>query len=114
MRNGVMMKAHRYVWEQLVAPIAPGMVLDHICFVPQCVNPSHLRVVTQKQNSEHLRGATKASTTGVRNVFRVSGGKYVVQIRHNRKLIHIGTYVTLDDAAEAAQSARARIFTHAD
>lgn len=47
--NGGMRLAHRVVYE-LVAPIPAGMVLDHLCRVPRCVNPSHLQPVTQGEN----------------------------------------------------------------
>lgn len=43
--------AHRVGWELYRGPIGAGMVLDHICRVPACVNPDHLRVVTQRQNT---------------------------------------------------------------
>ena len=35
----------------LVGPIPFGMVLDHVCRTPNCVNPAHLRVVTRRQNN---------------------------------------------------------------
>ena len=47
-------KAHRMAWELLVGPIPDGMVLDHLCRNPRCVNPDHLEVVTQRINM--LRG----------------------------------------------------------
>lgn len=44
------MLAHRWVWQQFFGPIAEGMVIDHICQNRGCVNPHHLRVVTQAEN----------------------------------------------------------------
>ena len=46
--------AHRFSFEQVRGPIPEGLVLDHLCRVRHCVNPSHLEPVTQKENS--LRG----------------------------------------------------------
>ncbi len=43
---------HRAVWEELVGPIADGLHIDHLCFNPPCVNPEHLRPVTQAINSQ--------------------------------------------------------------
>ena len=43
--------AHRYAYELLVDKIPPGMTIDHICKVRNCVNPDHLRVMTQSANS---------------------------------------------------------------
>lgn len=43
--------AHRVFYERYVATIQPGMPLDHICKVPSCVNPDHLRPVSVRENS---------------------------------------------------------------
>ncbi len=41
---------HRIVWEQLVGQIPPGLVIDHLCRVRDCVNPDHLRTLTMLDN----------------------------------------------------------------
>ena len=46
------MLAHRYAWEFLVGPIPEGLVIDHLCCFPRCVNPRHLQPVTQAVNME--------------------------------------------------------------
>jgi len=50
----VMLCAHRVAWElsgrELPNKRRDGLVLDHICRTPLCVNPDHLRVVTQAAN----------------------------------------------------------------
>lgn len=42
--------AHRWAYEHFRGPIPAGMVLDHLCRTPACVNPDHLEVVTQTEN----------------------------------------------------------------
>lgn len=42
--------AHRAVFELYYGPIPQGLVLDHICRNPGCVNPEHLEPVTQREN----------------------------------------------------------------
>lgn len=42
--------AHRWLFMQLFGPIPDGMVIDHTCQNPGCVNPHHLRAVTQATN----------------------------------------------------------------
>jgi hypothetical protein len=37
--------AHRYVYEQAHRPLAPDEHLHHLCHVPACVNPEHLKPV---------------------------------------------------------------------
>lgn len=50
-------RAHRiaYLWTN--GPIAPGLVLDHLCRNTRCVRPSHLEPVTDRTNI--LRGFGK-------------------------------------------------------
>ena len=43
--------AHRATYTLLVGTIPHGMVIDHLCFVKSCVNPSHLEAVTPRENS---------------------------------------------------------------
>lgn len=53
------LRAHRYAYETLKEPILAGLVLDHLCRNPCCVNPAHLEPVTQRTNI--LRGVGLAA-----------------------------------------------------
>jgi hypothetical protein len=44
------MLAHRVFYEDAYGPIPAGMVIDHLCRVPSCVNPAHLQAVSQAEN----------------------------------------------------------------
>lgn len=48
--------AHRLVYTQLIGPISEGLVLDHLCRRPPCVNPDHLDPCSRGENV--VRGDT--------------------------------------------------------
>lgn len=114
-RRGNQKRAHRVAYEMEVGPIPRGMVLDHRCHNRLCVNPGHLRPVTQKQNGEHRAGPPLHSRTGVLGVsLREDRGLYVVRVGHNGEEFHGGQFATLQEAAEAARQLRLSLFTHND
>jgi hypothetical protein len=52
--------AHRVSYALLVGPIPNGHDVDHLCRVRHCVNPSHLRAVTHRENilAPHCQGSS--------------------------------------------------------
>jgi hypothetical protein len=42
---------HRLVYECCVGDIPPGLTIDHLCRVRNCVNPDHLEAVTNRDNT---------------------------------------------------------------
>lgn len=49
--EGRMVGVHRVVYEAAYGPIPDGLVIDHLCRNPSCVNPLHLEAVTQSENA---------------------------------------------------------------
>lgn len=48
-------RAHRVSYETFVGPIPDDLTIDHTCYVPACVNPSHLRPLTLSKNVSEAR-----------------------------------------------------------
>lgn len=42
---------HRVAWVHVFGPIPEGMTVDHICRQRRCVNPAHLRLLTNVDNA---------------------------------------------------------------
>lgn len=59
--GGVRRVAHRVAFELERGPIPDGLVLDHLCREPRCVNPAHLEPVTQRENTMRGVGPTSAN-----------------------------------------------------
>ena len=52
--HGKNLLAHRVSYETYIGKIPAGMKVLHKCDVPNCVNPNHLFLGTQKQNVEDM------------------------------------------------------------
>jgi hypothetical protein len=67
-QNRVTRKVATVAWELKNArEVPPGLVLDHLCRNPWCVNPDHLEAVTQKENWD--RGDGPNSIKGRKRFF---------------------------------------------
>lgn len=108
--------AHRFSYEEAYGTIPSGLVIDHICYNPVCVNPEHLRAVTPKQNLENRAGAqVNNKSSGVRGVYWHKGRKkWLASVTHNKKQIHIGLFQTVKEAETAVVAKRNELFTHND
>jgi len=106
--------AHRVAWASYHRRAIPtGLQLDHrVCSNPSCVNPLHLEPVSSRENTSRghavKRQFTKASRfTGVHQ--HPGSSHYQARIRINGREIHISTYKTEREAADAYQSVLSQI-----
>lgn len=67
-RQGKQRLLHDVIWEELVGPIAMGMVIDHDNRIKTDCRLSNLRCVTQKVNTRN-GGMRSDNTSGITGVF---------------------------------------------
>lgn len=53
-------KAHRIFYQLFIGEIPKGLQLDHLCEVKNCVNPFHLEIVTNQENTQRYQDRRKA------------------------------------------------------
>lgn len=113
--DGKMIYSHRLAFEWGHGEIPEGMQVDHRCHQRNCVRPAHLRLVTNAQNMQNLRGAYSNSATGVRGVsWHKREQKYQALVGLGGKLHHVGYYDTLEAAEATVIAKRRELFTHDD
>ena len=106
--GGKVILAHRYAWEREHGQIQPGMLVDHTCHNPPCVEVAHLRPATVSENNSNHQGASRNNKLGVRNVSRARGG-FVAEVRKDG-VKYRKTFSTLEEAAAHAAALREKHF----
>lgn len=102
-------RVHRVAYEVAKGPIPDGLVIDHLCFNRHCVNPDHLRTVTNQVNTLRRSGANQNNRgTGLRNVYVNRSGSYFVSLTADGQRYYGGTFTSLEDANAAAVQLRAQ------
>lgn len=100
--GGKIERMHRY----LLNPGAEYHV-DHINGNRLDNRRSNLRRATPSQNS--MNRMTILSSTGVMGVYR-HDGKFVAQIEVEKRSVHLGVFLNVDDAAKARRAAELHYF----
>lgn len=113
--NGSLQYAHRVSWEMCVGKIPKGIDIDHRCHNTRCVNPSHLRLATRKQNIENHSGLNRNNTSGVRGVSWHKGAKkWSAAVWHGGSKHFVGLFVSIEEAKVAVIAKRNELHTHND
>ena len=104
--------AHRISWEKARGPIGIGNVIDHLCHNTACVNPDHLREVTQFENMQNRKGPVAGGSSGYLNVHKTkTPGLWQVRVMTYGVQHHGGYFTDVDEANEAAIALRAKVHT---
>jgi hypothetical protein len=76
-------RVHRWFYENLVGPIPDGLVIDHLCNQPACVNSDHLKACTHAENV--LRSTNPAAVNARATHCRTCGGEFSVVPRYDHR-----------------------------
>jgi hypothetical protein len=91
--------AHRVSYELHNGLIAAGMQIDHICRTRLCVNPDHLRAVSDAANKQNLGALNARNRSGVRGVsWYAPRNKWFVKATKGGKQFYLGYYTDLREA----------------
>lgn len=94
--------AHRVCWAIHYGEWPDGQI-DHVNGVRTDNSISNLRAVTSRDNSRN-RARSSRNTSGITGVVR-SGEKWIAQIGVEGKTIHLGSFLTKQEAAVARKAA---------
>ena len=109
--NNIFFYGHRLAWFYVYGQW-PEKEIDHINGNPSDNRICNLRQANRTQNNQNKRPRID-SKSGVRGVMqRKDNNKWNAEIRVNKKLISLGCFNTLNEAATARKIAEATYFTH--
>lgn len=102
--SGQSFYVHRLCWEFFYGEIPQGMEVDHIDH-DRCNNhPENLRLVSSGENCKN-KSMYANNTSGHVGVY-IKNGKYIVSVRVDGKLKHVGSFSCLNAAKAASDDAR--------
>ena len=93
------------------------MVVDHRCHNPLCVNPAHLHVVTNQENTENRLGPNPSKSDCPRSGFRGvtwdrSKCRWMVTVQHSGRSHYGGYFTDVDEANRAAIALRNKLMSN--
>jgi HNH endonuclease len=94
---------------QVLCPCEQGSTPDHRDRNRLNNRSDNLRPATRSQNMEN-RGVPRNNRCGITGVTQTRNGKWQARIHLNKKLIHLGTYWTMEDASAARRRAEMKYF----
>lgn len=110
--------AHRVAYESVHGPIPKGLVIDHLCRVPACVNPDHLEAVTQARNIRRSIATklTDRKATEIRRLYQETdssmdtlAAKFGVSFATVRKVLQGETWRGVDAYTRGTTSKRTKL-----
>lgn len=103
--DGVLVKVHRVIWQLLYGDLMSDEQIDHIDRDPSNNRLANLRKCSQggPHGNARNKGQNKNNTSGVNGVTIDASGRFRVRGRTNGNTVALGTFLTLDEAANARE-----------
>jgi hypothetical protein len=98
--NGACVLLHRWI---MGARTGDGRLVDHADRNPLDNLRSNLEFVTASESSSNVTGSAKS---GYRGVDRARSGRFAARAKKNGTIYYLGTYDTIDEAAQVAHDWR--------
>ena len=103
--------AHKFSYILSHGEVPSGLVVDHKCRNPRCVNPSHLQAVTLSENAQNVAKPWASNNSGYRNVWWCkTWNRWTGQVTVMGKKHSIGYHRDIGDADKAARALRSDLF----
>lgn len=99
----------RLLWITTVGPIPGGLEIDHRCFRRDCVEITHLRLLTRGQQMLAV-SCKRTNGLGYRGVSLDANGNYRAYATYKGVRHHVGTFTDILEAAEAARAKREELY----
>ena len=92
-----------------------NLVVDHINHNTLDNRRENLRILTNQQNAQNRKGCNSQNkTSGLRGVIRTKNGKWRAYLKLNWKVVHLGTFETIEEANVAAINARRELMPYSN
>jgi hypothetical protein len=105
--NGKLHQAHRVIWELHYGGIANGLQIDHVNHIRSDNRIENLRLVSSTGNARN-HSLQSNNKTGIPGVKAGPCASYLVNIGHQGRQIHIGSFSDFFEACCARKSAEAQ------
>lgn len=107
--NGLRREGNSIYLHRLITNAPEGLVVDHINGNPLDNRKSNLRIITNAENGQNLKGPQSRSTTGIRGVYYSHrDNKYTTQVTIEGVRHYLGMYSTPEQAEKAVKNFRSK------